>query len=367
MKLFRERPLLSFLFLTWLFSWPFSLYGLGILQRQAPDPSAFQWLVAEVGSFGPATAALIVSSGQRRKLRQNNLRTAFVLVLVLALSMWIGYENWATRAHLNVLCSLLAVLMAAAVVGFFSPRNHRLRNLATGRPYEQAKAIWYLLAALALPSLLLQVNNVKIWEVSISFGSWPRSSGPVVFVLGSYLILSGAVGEEVGWRGFALPMLLEKNSPLAASFILGFIWAIWHVPFDLSFGFWLFRGPGAIVTRIIWIMPLTIVFTWFYIKSRGSLLVAIFLHTSVNISAALDFPKAAKPTVFFWVVLVIWAFLAGGSRTMRQKPITERTQLRSLLDRAVKDAARDRRDFLELADWHQSDSATSRSICEKKR
>jgi membrane protease YdiL (CAAX protease family) len=323
--------------------------------------------VAAVGGFGPATAALIVSSGQRRQLRQNNLKTAFVLVLVLALSMWIGYENWATRVHLNVLCSLLAVLMAAAVVGLFFPKNRHLRNLATGEPYEPAKAIWYLLAALALPALLLQVNNVKIWEVSISFSSWPGSPRPVVVVLASWLILSGSVGEEVGWRGFALPMLLEKNSPLAASFILGFIWAIWHIPFDLSFGFWLFRGPGAIVTRIIWIMPLTIVFTWFYIKSKGSLLAAIFLHTSVNISAALDFPKAAKPNVFFWVVLVIWAFLAGGSRTMRQKPITERTQLRGLLDEAAKNAARELRDFLKLADWNQSNCGTSRSLFEKKR
>jgi CAAX protease family protein len=366
MKLFREKPLLSFLFLTWLFSWPFFLYGSGILQRQASDPSAFQWLVAEVGCFGPATAALIVSGGQRRELRQNNLRTAFVLVLMLALSMWIGYEMTATKAHLNVLSSLPAVLMASAVVGFFSPRNHRLRNLGTGRPYEQAKAIWYVLAALALPALLLRANNVKIWEVSISFGSWPGSSRPVVVVLGTYLILSGVVGEEVGWRGFALPTLLEKNSPLAASFILGLIWAIWHAPFDLRFGFWL-HGPGAIVTRIIWIMPLTIVFTWFYIKSKGSLLVAIFLHASVNISASLDPLRAPESTVVFWFVLVIWAFLAGRSRTMRQKPLRERPQLRNLVDGAVKDAARELSDFLESVDWQQSDSGTSRSLGEKKR
>ena len=68
------------------------------------------------------------------------------------------------------------------------------------------------------------------------------------------LVFSGPIGEEIGWRGFALPRLLEKYSALSASLILGSVWAIWHLPLILVGDF---TAYGAFMPVIA-----AIVFTW---------------------------------------------------------------------------------------------------------
>jgi membrane protease YdiL (CAAX protease family) len=83
------------------------------------------------------------------------------------------------------------------------------------------------------------------------------------------LILGGSMGEEFGWRGFLLPVLLQKYNPAGASLILGMIWAIWHLPVDLSSQ--IAAAPFMVIFRIVWTLPLTVIFTWFFLKTKGSI------------------------------------------------------------------------------------------------
>ena len=123
----------------------------------------------------------------------------------------------------------------------------------------------------------------------------------IVLAFAFNLILGGSLGEEVGWRGFLLPRLLEIHSPLAASLLLGLAWAIWHAPIDLASGFALV-GPGAIVARILWTLPVTVIFTWLYLEGRASLLVALFLHTSLNLIPDLGFGNLERTMLLLAVV-----------------------------------------------------------------
>lgn len=88
-------------------------------------------------------------------------------------------------------------------------------------------------------------------------------------------LLSGG-NEEPGWRGFALPALLERFHPLVASLILGFIHALWHLPlmghYDTSFGWYLFD-----------LIPLTVLFNWLYLVSRKSVIPLMLFHAGVNV------------------------------------------------------------------------------------
>jgi membrane protease YdiL (CAAX protease family) len=68
--------------------------------------------------------------------------------------------------------------------------------------------------------------------------------------------------------------------------VLGVVWGLWHLPIDLYAGFGV-TGPGAILARIVFVLPLAVLFTWFYLRSKGSLLVAILLHTSINVMSDL--------------------------------------------------------------------------------
>jgi membrane protease YdiL (CAAX protease family) len=93
----------------------------------------------------------------------------------------------------------------------------------------------------------------------------------------------GPLGEEPGWRGYALPRLQVDRSALLSSIILGLLWALWHAPLvllpewrnDLPMGPFLILYP-------LYIVALTVIFTWTYNGAAGSVLITIVLHASFN-------------------------------------------------------------------------------------
>jgi membrane protease YdiL (CAAX protease family) len=97
----------------------------------------------------------------------------------------------------------------------------------------------------------------------------------LIFLL--YQVLAN--GEEIGWRGYALPRLQARYGALVASLIIGVIWAVWHVPKSLTAGdmhdysFWFFA---------LQIIAEAILFTWVYNNTRGSLLIALLFHAALN-------------------------------------------------------------------------------------
>src|SRR5688500_12130455 len=70
------------------------------------------------------------------------------------------------------------------------------------------------------------------------------------------LLLAGALGEETGWRGFALPHMQTRLGPLAASLVLGLLWAFWHVPL-----WWLNPAPMPFVVYVPTVVCAAILFT----------------------------------------------------------------------------------------------------------
>ena len=93
----------------------------------------------------------------------------------------------------------------------------------------------------------------------------------------SVTLLTGG-NEEPGWRGFALPALLERVHPVFAAVILGSIHAAWHLPllsqYGTTLGWYLFN-----------LIPLTVVLNWLYLRSRRSILPVMLLHASTNVIA----------------------------------------------------------------------------------
>jgi len=102
-------------------------------------------------------------------------------------------------------------------------------------------------------------------------------------VLSTYLItlvagiILGPLWEEPGWRGFALPRLQAQFSPLLGTVILGILWALWHLPGYL--GGWMQAGFLALIVASV---GFSIVMTWVYNNTRGSILLMILLHSSSN-------------------------------------------------------------------------------------
>jgi len=95
-------------------------------------------------------------------------------------------------------------------------------------------------------------------------------------------IILGPLWEEPGWRGFALPRLQSSYGPLLGTLILGALWALWHIPG--YFGGWLVGSPMALLVSTA---AFSVVMTWVYNNTRGSILLMILLQSSSSATLAL--------------------------------------------------------------------------------
>lgn len=305
----------SFLVLTCLLSWPFWLAS-GVLPRRGLGAFDFRWLFAQIGVFGPSLTALLVSGIIRKELRYNTLRMLPALLLPLVIPGVLTAANAPLGvAEFRPLPSVVTVVVSTAVILFFSPLNRRLSSPGTGGTYGRPGAKWILLSITFFPGLFLLawlLVNLQggDWTVSTFQGKVGGFAWILLVSFAHNLLLGGSLGEEIGWRGFLLPQLLKRNSPLAASLILGVVWSLWHLPIDLYAGY-LLEGPAAILIRIISVLPLAILFTWFYLQSNRSLLVALFLHTSINILPDLGFSQYDVSVILFVIFTAIAALIVS--------------------------------------------------------
>lgn len=138
---------------------------------------------------------------------------------------------------------------------------------------------WYLVAL--APVALYSIAAVL---ASANWGGSPNldlaTAQTILFSLSSGLLVSlflrGALGEEVGLRGFALTRLQERMTPARASLIVGVGWALWHLPALLE------ADPGAAVVFVALVMGLSFTFTWIFNGSGGSLIPPLLFHATQN-------------------------------------------------------------------------------------
>lgn len=104
-------------------------------------------------------------------------------------------------------------------------------------------------------------------------------------IAGLSSVLTGPIGEELGWRGLLLPWLLERTSAVTASVQVGVVWAVWHLPL---WTFEPFRAglPAAVFIPLYLtsIVAVSFVFTWLHLLSAGSVAVAVLAHGTFNAS-----------------------------------------------------------------------------------
>jgi hypothetical protein len=136
--------------------------------------------------------------------------------------------------------------------------------------------IWTLPALIYLVALGLHRLLGGALPNSPATGRW----GLAIVNFFLVMLVGGPLGEEFGWRGYALPALQRRFSAFWSSVILGIIWACWHLPLFFISGTGQHQLPfGLFLLNTI---ALSILFTWVYNNTSGSILMSILLHTAVN-------------------------------------------------------------------------------------
>jgi membrane protease YdiL (CAAX protease family) len=121
-------------------------------------------------------------------------------------------------------------------------------------------------------------------------------------------ILTFGIGEEIGWRGYALPRLQKDRNSLYATIILAFFWALWHLP---QF-FYLFDTSIAI-GWVIGLFAGAIVFTWLFNSAEGSILIVTIWHGCFNYISASNasnglLAAVVSTIVMIWAVVVVFVY-----------------------------------------------------------
>jgi membrane protease YdiL (CAAX protease family) len=178
--------------------------------------------------------------------------------------------------------------------------------------------LWLLALAIVGPLLgsVALLFGVQVAGVDLVLTSHSVPLPKLILIFFFFAIVDGPAGEEIGWRGYLLPRLLERYGVVYASTLLGIVWFVWHLPLyvatdrvDLNLAF----VSGYLLNNI----AMSILHTWFFLRSGGSALLAIIFHTACNYSVYLVvtfFPNIEQSPLtepIYVGILVFAAILAG--------------------------------------------------------
>jgi uncharacterized protein len=206
------------------------------------------------------------------------------------------------------LVRLFGVLMPAVSALIWTSRAGKgatrqlLRRLLDWR----VSPVWWLAAGIVQPALLIAAGLAYNWlkgTTEVAFIPW---GGAAALVVNTLMLLIAVLGEEIGWRGVALPALLKRNPSWRASLILAGVWGLWHLPFWLLLETFDQFGWGYIGLNFLFVFPLTVYITWLYDHSHFSLLLSVVCHLTFNIVNNAIMPATVTPGSFAMVGVLEW-------------------------------------------------------------
>jgi membrane protease YdiL (CAAX protease family) len=253
-------------------------------------------------------------------LRAHLVLVFFGLTFLLSWSIWIPLA----LDHFSLLPIKLneGFVMIVRLFGTLGPAVSAIlvSLLAGGKPAVRSllgligrwrvKWTWFAAAGLVFPALLL----LAAWVYRLLPGADPLPIQPVsaAGLLVTFVVMTVSVlGEEIGWRGFALPRMQEKWTALRASLILGVLWTAWHLPFwtildelaRFGWGYWLLNWA--------FISACSIYITWLMNNTRNSLLMVLIFHWSFNVLSSGYLPITTIVPAYTILIAFTWVIALG--------------------------------------------------------
>jgi membrane protease YdiL (CAAX protease family) len=190
-------------------------------------------------------------------------------------------EGWPTHYP-----SLLGPAIAAVVITAWTMGRPGVRDLLARMARWRVPLRWWLAALSPAAFLGLALTAMAAAGKPLpSVADFGRFSGtPAIGLVGVLLLITfvGALGEETGWRGYALPQLQRRFSPLTSSLIIAVLWFGWHLPQFFVIATYRDFGPVQYVGMFLGLTCGAVVLTWLYNRSGSSILLVIVWHGLYN-------------------------------------------------------------------------------------
>lgn len=230
-------------------------------------------------------------------------------------------------------------IMGIVLGGIATTKNSRREFWLRLVDIRRIKGRYWLLVLVLAP-----VMNIAGFLVSRAFGGPAFSVDTVNFgnigaIAGFllFILISGPLAEELGWRGMLLPELLKRHNAITATAILGLIWITWHLPL-----FWIEgtaqQAQGLFTLEglqwIVEVMALSVFVSWFFVNTGWSTLGAVFIHFMDNLSftvfAGADYerdPVAGVVVTVLYVLLAVAILLTNDRKTLKKSKLSTTVQV----------------------------------------
>jgi membrane protease YdiL (CAAX protease family) len=241
----------------------------------------------------------------------------FLIAYAISWTSWITlfalhYSPFAWPGRWLYLTAVLAPHAAAVVITSLEGGRARLRafysRVIRAVPFRTA------IVAICIPPIIYLVRDAISVGLLLPHDAFfhrpPRSVMALIFGQ-----LAVVVGEEPGWRGFALPHLIARSGPIIGTLVLGVAWACWHLPLFMIAGTPQY-GTGFLPFALL-LMAWSMVITLFIMHARGSVIPAMLFHASANVCAF----TMSEPDVQLFA-LAPWIITAGLAAWWMQSKLT---------------------------------------------
>lgn len=246
----------------------------------------------------------------QKLIRRFPITTFFVLAFMIAWSLRIGLAS--VDFFLPRLVAEYAPFIAACVVSWALYGRSGVKALLGRLKQFRVAPTWYLLVIFG-PAV---IQLIALGLFSLATGTTFHFVAnlvmqPVVVLIGILL----SVGEEVGWRGFAQPHLQSRYGVVGAAALIGVLWAVWHIPGDITS--WSMLTDGTVYIAFLWFLIFTVTgslfMAWVYNRTQGKLpLMCIFHLTLTFFWNFTDAPtNTTGPFNAFKLFLILMAAGAG--------------------------------------------------------
>ena len=305
----QKHQVVGFFLLTFFISWATWILGFVLF----PEDELLQAPFFKVGIYAPTMVAIFISSLVNHKNGRGKAIIRWLIFGVFWLAAWfhiVLYAHVTSEMIINtklILVGGITAALPAIVIACAFSSNEGVQRLLTSIIRPRGNPFWYLFAILIIP-VIMALGSVTSLALGNSLSSTdqsiqdPLTLGVILLIFLNELVQAGGLPEEAGWRGFALPRLQSRFSPLTSSVILGSIWALWHGP--MLIGMIQDAGPWRVFLRILMI---GVAFTWLYNRTGGSLLAVMLLHASWN--TTLSFLPRTDPFYYLMMLLITAAIV----------------------------------------------------------
>jgi membrane protease YdiL (CAAX protease family) len=256
----------------------------------------------------------------------------FALTYVATWTCWVAAIAMSTPTQLRgasgrellLIMGTIAPAVVALVLTWCGERKAGLKAVLSRLLQWDVGVQWYLFAILYMPT----VKAAVALSHRLATGRWPPfgHEGPVVIAVAILISTPVQAGEEIGWRGYALPRMAARFGLGPASILVGLAWGVWHLP--------LFFLPGAdkygqaFPLYVAGVVAFSIAVAWLYGRTQGSLLLTMLMHSAFNqtIGIVSDLLRPGeKPFVLggslSFLLTIAWMWVAAAYFLVRMPPL----------------------------------------------